>query len=330
MEIQPQSPILHRQSNGSHRRHSLVNVLRMGHCAPAVMQTLTDIAASGQDWLVRLSAGMPGGIGNTGAECGGITSPLAMLGLRYGLSEMEDGLPVIFDQGHALCRDFLQCHHSLQCRQIRSGDGFPRQCFGPILRAPGRYLDAAGMDGTTGRAGTAGAAGTPIPAETRAAYSRLYAHLAQNGFHCAQAVFDRLGYTLPEYQVLYEAVSAFLGGTLFMGMTCSAFTAGVMAVGLRGGEIENNPWRVLRMIATMALGGNAFDESLNKFNRSMNRGYRMAKWFRQAFGSTQCQAITRCDFSTPAGVSQYIQSGCITRCQNIAAQVAAWVPEILA
>jgi len=321
MEIRQQSPVIDRRPNGSYRRHSLANVLRMGHCAPAVMQTLTDIVASGQEWLVKLSAGMPGGIGNTGCECGGITSPLTMLGLRYGLDEIDDGLPVIFDRGHALCRHFLECHHTLQCKEIRGKDRFPRHCFRPILLAPELYLDVAG---------NAGDAIPGITGDTREAYRRLYAYLAQNQFHCAQAVFDRLGYTHPEHQVLYEAVSAFMGGTLFMGMTCSAFAAGVMAIGLRGGEIENNPWRVLRMIVTMSTGGDAFNESLNKFNRSMNRAYRMSKWFRKEFGSTQCQAITHCDFSSPAGVRKYIESDCIGGCRKITEKVAEWVQQILA
>jgi uncharacterized protein (DUF58 family) len=37
-------------------------------------------------------AGMPGGIGNTGFECGGITSPLVLLGLRNGLLFVCAGL----------------------------------------------------------------------------------------------------------------------------------------------------------------------------------------------------------------------------------------------
>ncbi len=115
-----------------------------------------------------------------------------------------------------------------------------------------------------------------------------------------------------------------------MGLTCSAFAAAVMAIGLRGGEIENNPLRVLRMIIIMSIGGDAFDESLNEFNRSMNRGYRMSKWFRREFGSTQCQAITQCDFSSPSGVQKYVESGCLSRCRTITEKVAEKVQQMLA
>jgi hypothetical protein len=291
----------------------------MGHCAPAAMQTILDISAADKEWLVRLSAGMPGGIGNTGFECGGVTSPLVLLGTRYGLQKDDNGLPVIFDKGHTLCRNFLACHNTLKCKEIRGKDRFPRHCIGPVTRSPELFL--AALDGYHQEA---------IPADRRAGYTRLYTHLVENDFHCAQAVLIHLGYTPGEDSELFDAVSAFMGGTLFMGKTCSAFTAGVMAVGLRAGEIENSIPRVIRLLAIMTAGGNAFDERINKFNRSMNRGYRLSKWFVKEFGSTQCQAITQCDFSDPTGVSNYVEGDCITRCRMIAGKVAEKVQMILA
>ncbi len=97
MDAQQQAPKTYWEPKGGYRQKSLANLLRMGHCAPTVMQTLLDISALDKEWLVRFSAGMPGGIGNTGFECGALTSSLALLGLRYGLREMDRGLPVIFD-----------------------------------------------------------------------------------------------------------------------------------------------------------------------------------------------------------------------------------------
>jgi len=262
---------------------------------------------------------MPGGIGNTGFECGAITSPLVLMGLRCGLHEMDRGLPVIFDKGHALCGDFLECHKTFQCKQIRGQDRFPRHCIRPVCLAPERCLAATSNNGQAA-----------IPAEIRESYSRIYSYWTQNNFHCAQAVLDQLHYTPSEHQELFDAVSAFMGGTLFMGMTCSAFTAGVMAVGLRSGEIENSPPRVIRMIARMTTGGNAFDERINKFNRSMNRGYRLSRWFVKEFSSTQCQVITQCDFSDPAGVSSYIENDRLARCKLIAGKVAEKIQKMLA
>jgi hypothetical protein len=93
--------------NWEYRRRSFANLLRMGHCAPTVMKSILDISLANKEWLVKLSAGMPGGIGNIGFECGAVTSPLALLGIRYGLRESDHGLPVVFDKGHALCQRFL-------------------------------------------------------------------------------------------------------------------------------------------------------------------------------------------------------------------------------
>lgn len=306
-------------SNWAYRGRGLTNLLSMGHCAPTVMKTILDVSSTNKEWLVRLSAGMPGGIGNTGFECGAVTSPLALLGTHDGLREVDRGLPVIFDRGHDLCQHFLAFQKTLQCREIRGNDRFPRHCIGPVLRSPELYL--AALDGNHQEV---------IPTATREGYSRLYSQMVENDFHCAQAVLINLGYTPNEHRELFDATSAFLGGTLFMGKTCGAFTAGVMAIGLRAGEIENSYRRVIRLLAIMTAGRNAFDERINKFNRSMNRGYRLSRWFVKEFGSTQCQAITQCDFSDSTGVSNYVEGNLITNCKTIAAKVADKIQKILA
>jgi hypothetical protein len=303
-----------RRTNWTFRRRGFANLLRMGHCAPTAMQTILDVSSTDKEWLVRLSAGMPGGIGNTGHECGAVTSPLAVMGTRDGLRELDRGLPVIFDQGHALCRDFLACHQALQCSEIRTRDGFPLQCIGPVLRSAELWQGALTDGGSDA-----------IPDGTRAGYARLYSHFLENGFHCAQAVLSHLGYSPSEHRETFDAGSAFMGGMLFMGRTCSALTAGVMAIGLQDGEIENSRLRVVRLLAIMTVGRDAFGDHLNKFNASMNRGNRLANWFASEFGSTQCHRITGCDFSGAAGVSRYIDGQLITRCRSIACSVAEQV-----
>ena len=75
-----------------------------------------------------------------------------------------------------------------------------------------------------------------------------------------------------------------------MGGTCGAFIAGVMAIGLEAGEIEDSRLRVIRLLAIMTVGGDAFGDHLNKFNPSMNRGNRLATWFASEFGSTHAQS----------------------------------------
>lgn len=306
-------------ANWSYRRQGFNNLLHMGHCAPTVMQTLLDVSSIDHEWLVKLSAGMPGGIGNTGHECGAITSPLVMLGLKYGLEQADHELPVIFEKGYRHCQNFLACQKTLQCREIRGDDHFPRHCIPPVLRSAELY--EAALDGNHG---------DPIPPARRSAYITLYSHLSGNDFHCAQAVFRHLGYTPEANPDLFKAASAFIGGTLFLGGTCSAFTAGVMAIGLRSGEIEDSIPRVVRLLAIMTVDGNAFDEKLNKFNHSMNLGYKLSKRFAKEFGSTQCREITGCDFSDPAGAHRYIEAGCVTHCKQIAEQVADHVQAMLA
>ena len=105
-------------------------------------------------------------------------------------------------------------------------------------------------------------------------------------------------------------------------MTCSALTAGVMVLGLMLAEIENSHLRVMRMIGTMAVRGDAFNDDLNAFSKIMNLGNRLAQWFTAEFGSTQCGAITQCDFSTTEGVQRYIDGGGTARCSAMAQSVA--------
>lgn len=300
----------------TYRARSLDNLLRMGHCAPAVMQTVLEITHTEQEWLVKLMAGMPGGIGNTGFECGGITSPLVILGLRHGLTEMRAGLPLIFDQGHAYCQRFFDENAASSCKNIQN-PRFPARCIHAVCHSPELLAQTF-----------AGDSRLAIPAEQRVAYTHLYAHLTQNDFHCAHAVFQHLSQPLPADKEQLDATSAFIGGTLFKGMTCSAYAAGVMAIGLKIGEIENSYLRVTRMLALMVSAGDAFNDEVNKFNRAINAGHRLSKWFRTEFGSTQCQAVTQCDFSCAAGVGKYIAGDGITRCRKIAKMVAEQVQNI--
>lgn len=168
-----------------------------------------------------------------------------------------------------------------------------------------------------------------IPAASRDAYRRLYAHFVEKEFHCAHAVLQQVRHTNSASEDMLNAASPFIGGTILMGMTCSALTAGVMALGVALGEIERSRLRVLRMIGKMAAGGDAFADDVNRFNRTMNLGHQLAKWFSDAFGSTQCRAITGCDFSTTVGVNQYIDTEGVARCRVIAHQVAARVGRII-
>jgi hypothetical protein len=67
----------------------------------------------------------------------------------------------------------------------------------------------------------------------------------------------------------------------------------------------------------------------NAFNRAMNRGHGLARWFAGRFGSTRCRELTGCDFDTVAGVHQYIESDCATRCGLMAREVETQVHRIV-
>jgi C_GCAxxG_C_C family probable redox protein len=300
------------------RKRSVGNLLRMGHCAPTVMQTMLDASDTEAKWLVLLMAGLPGGIGNTGGECGGLTAPLTLMGLRHGRDETVDGLPLAVDQGHDLLQRFTTRCGTTQCREILGNARLPLRCIGVVQQAPAMCAQCI--------------AASPehvIAASTRQAYRELYAHWQQRGFHCADTVFAELG-TVSAPPELTDAVTAFLGGTLFTGMTCSALTAGVMALGLALGEVEDSRRRVARMIATMAVGGNAFADDINAFNRVMNLGHDLARWFETQFSSTQCRTLTGCDFATTDGVHAYIEHDGTSECARIARLVAQRVTEMIA
>jgi len=294
-------------------------LLRMGHCAPTIMSSILRVCGRKEDWLVRLASALPGGIGNTGGECGGITSPLILMGLLHGLGGSEGGLPLVFERGHAHIAAFRRRRGTLLCREIR---GTPPRIL-PCIRT---IEDAGALCADT----LCGKSRKVIPCQAREAYCRLYAEFARCGFHCAQTVLRRLDGHIPAEPLLLDAGSAFLGGTSFAGMTCSALTAGAMALGLSIGEIESSPWRVLRMVFLLLTGGPAFHDRVDKFNRSMNRGGELAAWFATQFGSTQCRAITGADFSSTAEVEAYLQGNGIARCQLIAQRVADHVQLALA
>jgi hypothetical protein len=230
------------------------NLLRMGHCAPAVIQAATD-GPGGRPWLVRLAAGLPGGVGTTGFECGGVTSPLVLLGVRHGLRDVRDGLPAIFERGYGYCEQFTACHGTLLCSEIRGHARVPLWCIGVVHRSPG-LLERTQASGSQ----------AALPRPVRDAYREMYAHLRQEQFHCAHVVFNHLGDVVPITRGLEDATAAFVGGLLFRGLTRSVLTAGVMAIGLKRAEIESSHLRVLRMIALTAMGRDAFADHVNKLN----------------------------------------------------------------
>ena len=90
-----------------------------------------------------------------------------------------------------------------------------------------------------------------------------------------------------------------------------------------------SPLRVIRRLAIMTVGGNAFDEEINESNRSLNREYGLSRWFTAEFGSTQREAITHRGSSDPMGVDSYTEGDCITKCMRIADKPAVRVQTMI-
>jgi len=318
MRFQDDTVVLSYRTKRMYRRRGLSNLLKMGHCAPAVMQTFVDLGNAKEEWLVKMTAGLPGGIGNTGFECGGITAPLIQLGLEHGLSAGHDGLPTVIYAGHEYSQRFRKCNNALLCQEILGKRRIPLPCIRVVRHAPELYRQTDCKDNPEA-----------ILGETREAFRLLYFHLSANGFHCAHAVLKHLGDTIPLTQGLLNGTSGFIGGTVFKGLTCSAFAAGLMAIGLKLGEIEDSHLRVIRMLATMIVGGNALADHMNKFNRVMNIGNRMSGWFTKEFGNTLCHEVTQCDFSSLVDVHRYIEKGSVNTCKIMAERVAKQAERII-
>ncbi len=300
------------------RHLSVLNLSRMGHCAPTIMQTLLDASGEEAEWLVKLTAGLRGGIGNTGGECGGVTAPLVWLGLRHAGEPSPRRLSMVVREGHELLRRFVACEGSLSCREIRGDARVPFRCVRVVQEAPVIYARTAREKGADA-----------LSPQREQAYALLQAHWLASDFHCARSVFRALGGARFEGGALHAASSAFMGGTLLTGGTCSALTAAIMALGPALGKIESSRPRVLRMLATMAIGGDAFADARNAFNEIMNLGHELAGWFSAEFGSSSCRTLTQCDFSTVEGVDGYVQNDGTTRCRAIVEAVAKRADELI-
>lgn len=309
---------LHTARRGAYRGRSLGVLLKRGHCAPSVMETILKISGVENKGLVKLAGGLPGGIGNTGNECGGITSPLFLLGLRLGVDETVQGLPVTILKSHRLFRSFVGRNATPFCREIRGPQGRLLPCIKAVVLSPEIYAEALSDDGLDA-----------IADEAKEAYALLYAGFTKAGFHCARDVLRRISPEMSADRELEDGMRAFLGGTACLGLTCSALTAGIMLVGRQSAVIENSYLRVLRMIALMVTKRDAFADHINTFNVTMNIGNRMAAWFAAEFGSTQCRDITGTDLNSAADVRRFLSDGGVTKCRAITEKVAGKTREIL-
>ena len=112
--------------------------------------------------------------------------------------------------------------------------------------------------------------------------------------------------------------------------TCGALTAGVLALSSLTAKIENSYSRVARMNRLLKEGSNvAMDENINNFNRSINLGDELGRWFSGEFGHTSCFDIWGYDFSRPNDSENFVSHQCLKQCEYITKKVAEKVNNMI-
>lgn len=302
-------------------RRCLLTVLRMGHCAPSVMDTLLDGRVEDYENIVRLTSGLPGGIGNSGAECGGVTSPVMFMGLESASKVRGGDLLDLVVLGRSYMERFRKLHGTIYCREIQTPDGGISPCLRAICSGKKLSDEVGGADLKVLK--------FEIGDGPLKSYSLLLRSFQERSFHCAHTLFDELSDVIDVNEILLEASRGFVGGTMLSGETCGALTAGVLAIGSKIGEIEDSYIRVMIMMGKMMTGKDAMADDVNKFNRSINVGNRLAVWFEGRFGSTRCVDITKTDFSDYDGVRRFVSSNRVESCRKIAREVAKETRKLL-
>jgi hypothetical protein len=258
---------------------------------------------------------MGGGIGMLRNECGTATSPILFLGLLYGEQVGPDGIPKVITLGQDYLKRFAGLHGGVRCREVTPvfQNVFP--CLQAMRHAPKILLAVIREDNGQG---------TPVPGG-----AALLQAFAQQNFHCALSVLNDPGDGITVEPLHLRAARGLIGGTVLQGMTCSALSAGMLAIGIHCGQIENSYLRVPRLLFRIAAGLDFMHERYNAFNNAMNIGNRLGLWFNERFGGTECKAILGKDLSTREGVDGYIAENTIDRCREISAGVAARVRDML-
>ena len=306
-----------RPMRAGHRR-SLLCALRMGHCAPAVMAALIGDADPGRESAVLLASAMAGGIGNTGRECGALTSSILFLGDRYGYEAGPDGAALSIALSRRLIDRFRAVHGGTRCDEIRRGGTNPLPCMRAMVSAPDIVSEVVNGIATPADNGRADCRTSGMPGA-----------LEERRFHCVGRVFAALGDIVPDCGRLTGMTYPFMGGFALSGGTCSAAAAGVMAIGLATGKIENSYRRVFLIMTRMASGGDMMADSVNNFNPAINRGQILMEWFEGAYGTASCAGLTGVDLGNPEAAGRYFAGGGTDRCEAIAAAVAAKAREII-
>lgn len=297
------------------------NALRTGHCAPTVMRTLRELEGADSAPMVKLVSAMGGGIGMLRNECGAATSPILFLGLLYGQKTGPDGIPKVITLGQTYLTRFKDIRGGVRCREVTPAFQNVVPCMQVMRLAPKLLIDVIKEDQKQ------------IPTQsadtTARGCARLLHFFSEQKFHCAHNVLCNLQDIIDINEERLRATWGLMGGTVFQAMTCSALTAGVLAIGMRYGEIESSYLRVPRLLFRIAAGLEFMREEYNAFNASMNIGNRLGLWFKDEFGATECKDILGKNLSTPEGIDKYFSNNTVEHCRGICAGVTKKVRDML-
>ncbi|MBN1144844.1 MAG: C_GCAxxG_C_C family protein [Bacteroidales bacterium] len=295
---------------------SLNNLLRMGHCAPSVMQTLTDLYGIDSSNLVLYAGAMAGGIAGSDMECGALTAPLMFMSSRTTDSAPVEEKLRLINISQAYYKEFINYNNAFACRIIQ-GNGIS-SCMKAVCGVHQLRASAISDPGE-------------MSEEKKEALSLLMCEFENHSFHCAQNVLKNLSEKITLTKELLQASWIFTGGIAMMNRTCGALAGGVMALSAATASIEQDYSRVARM--TWLLMHNKTDEAMkdevNSFNRSIRLSEELGNWFRKEFGSTSCNRIWGYDFAKTRDVENFINGSCIKHCKNIAEKVAEKVSSMI-
>lgn len=295
---------------------SLNNLLRMGHCAPSVMQTLINLDGTGSCDLVLYAGAMAGGIAGSDMECGALTAPLIFMSSR-----ITDSAPVeeklhLISISQAYYKKFTEYNNAFACRVIQ-GNGIS-SCIKAVCGV--HQLRASAISDPV-----------EMAEENKEALSLLMRKFDNNSFHCSQYVLKNLSEKITLTKELLQASWIFGGGIAMMNRTCGALAGGVMALSADTAKMEQDYSRVARMnwLLMHNKTDEAMKEDMNNFNRSIRLSEELGSWFRNEFGSTSCNRIWGYDFAKTRDVENFINGSCIKHCKIIAEKVAAKVTSMI-
>jgi hypothetical protein len=292
---------------------TLNNVLRMGHCAPTVMQTLLGINGIQNPDMVKYAAGLAGGLAGSDMECGVLTAPIMFTGYsNSNLTGIKEKLNVI-RQAQSYVKEFNEFNGTTICNNIQQSES----CRHVIVNFYKPYLKAIKNP-------------VILSDEAKEACTLLLETFDEKKFHCAHNVLENLNSNFNVTKELYDSSWPFIGGIAMLNRTCGALAAGAMALSSVTARIAYSYSRVARLNRLLKDNDNrAMDEEINSFNRSITLCDELGSWFRKKYGSTKCHELCGLNFSDINDVKNYLSGPCMGYCTDIANEVAGKVSTMI-